>query len=418
MSKNNSCYWSKSRNCNRISFKEIKDIFIIGSCDEDREEYIDIIKKIIQEIGLYPIFAEDLKENNNLDAFCDNICSHIISSRLIINDISAPIREICKKCGTTDFFPSLNVYWEYGYAAGLGKPQIVICDQEQINKIPFDVAGKQIQPYTKETLEEILKPLIENELKNPIPKSRFQVYYSDSERKEISAQEVENIKQELRTSISQNDLKLIFTFFPKFEEPNLFPLDNEMIEFLKLNLPRRVDKKYPVFRGFSNFALKPTYISYISDYIWFGNNIIINSDGIIGYGIYVNGDKALIYGKIKMFPFHEILNCFLAILGYIQRIFEKEQYDDNINLSMDIENISTYRYTVGNLETSAAIYNENIGKFNGNGIRPIKREINLLELKNPNYKIKISKFFFNSILRGFGKTDSDKYEEFLKKMQD
>lgn len=144
MSRYYSCYWSHSRVCTKGLFEDTKDAFIIGSCDQNREEYIEEIKNIIEEVGLNPIFAEDLKENINLDAFCDNICSHIRGSRIIINDISAPLKDICKKCETSDYVPSLNVYWEYGYAAGLGKPQLVICDEEQFDKIPFDVAGKQI----------------------------------------------------------------------------------------------------------------------------------------------------------------------------------------------------------------------------------------------------------------------------------
>ena len=88
---------------------------------------------------------------------------------MIINDISAPLIEVCSKCGTSRFVPSLNVYWEYGYAAGMGKPVIIICDETQFDKIPFDVAGKQIQPYTKETLRDILIPIIKQELEKPIP---------------------------------------------------------------------------------------------------------------------------------------------------------------------------------------------------------------------------------------------------------
>lgn len=79
-----------------------------------------------------------------MDAFCDSICRHIRGSRLIINDISAPLRQVCKECKKNDYVPSLNVYWEYGYAAGLGKTQIVICEENQFDIIPFDVGSKQI----------------------------------------------------------------------------------------------------------------------------------------------------------------------------------------------------------------------------------------------------------------------------------
>jgi len=102
MSRHYSCYWSNSRDCKKGLFEDTKDVFIIGSCDQNREEYIEEIKNIIEEVGLTWIFAEDLEDTNNLDAFCDNICSHIRGSRIIINDISAPLKYICKKCETSD----------------------------------------------------------------------------------------------------------------------------------------------------------------------------------------------------------------------------------------------------------------------------------------------------------------------------
>jgi len=77
-------------------------------------------------------------------------------SRLIINDISAPLRQVCKEPKKNDYVPSLNVYWEYGYAAGLSKTQIVICEENQFDKIPFDGGSKQILKYNTYNLEHVL----------------------------------------------------------------------------------------------------------------------------------------------------------------------------------------------------------------------------------------------------------------------
>lgn len=417
MNRNYPCYWSKSRNCKKRLFEDTKDVFIIGSCDQTREEYIKDIKNLVENLELNPVFAEDLKENNNTDAFCDNICSHIRGSRIIINDISAPLKVMCQICDISDFVPSLNVYWEYGYAAGLSKPQIVICEEEQFNKIPFDVAGKQIQKYTKGTLKDILRPLIEDELKKPVPKSRFSVFTSENRKTEISKLVVEKAKHQLLRRIAENDLTLIFTFYPKYNEKDLFLFDKNMLLFLESNLPRRVDQKYPVFRKLYKFTLSPTFISYISDFKWFGNNILVFKDGIITYGMYINGNEALRYGKLKFFPFYEILNCFLAVLDYIKQIFNYVGYNENIILSMRVENIITYRYTVGELEKAMALRDDSIGRFNASGIGTIEKEIEILKLDNPEYKIEISKIFFNPILRGFGVLDSEKYEDFRKLMK-
>ena len=96
MNRNLPCYWSKSRSCNKSIFEDTENIFIIGSCDTSREKYRERIENLIIKLKMNPIFAENLEENNNMDAFCDSICGHIRGSRLIINDIFAPLRQVCK----------------------------------------------------------------------------------------------------------------------------------------------------------------------------------------------------------------------------------------------------------------------------------------------------------------------------------
>jgi hypothetical protein len=170
MDKNLPCIWSSIRSCHKDLFEDQDKIFIIGSCDPSRKLYIDMISDIIKEYDIEPVFAETLDENNNLDAFCENICSNVRGSRLIINDISAPLRVCCEEHEITEHYPSLNVYWEYGYAAGLGKKQIVICENEQLEELPFDVGSKHIQKYSKQNLRSVLKSLLDLELKKPIIK--------------------------------------------------------------------------------------------------------------------------------------------------------------------------------------------------------------------------------------------------------
>lgn len=112
MKESNNCYWSASRSCNINFYQNEKDIFIIGSNHISRTKYIEKIKEIIaNEFKMNPIFALDLKKNNNLDAFCDNICSNIRSSRLIIVDLSGPLISYCKEHDMKNFQPSTNVYW-------------------------------------------------------------------------------------------------------------------------------------------------------------------------------------------------------------------------------------------------------------------------------------------------------------------
>ncbi len=204
MAKNLPCYWSKVRSCNKDLFEDQDKVFIIGSCDSSRKEYIDIIINLVREYNLEPIFAERLDENNNLDAFCENICSNVRGSRLIINDISAPLKTYCEEHGVEDYCPSLNVYWEYGYAAGLGKRQIVICEEEQLKRLPFDVGSKHIQKYTKETLRDCLKPLLELELSKPSIKEELSPEMLEDIYKKFQSWANNKLEENLSLPINKN----------------------------------------------------------------------------------------------------------------------------------------------------------------------------------------------------------------------
>ena len=158
------CYWSEANACLKELNQNQDDVFIIASNDPNRSEYVELIKKTVGLFKLNPVFAIDLSKNNNRQAFCGNICSYIITSRLIIIDLSGPILPKCEKCSTEYMQFSINVFWEYGYAAGLNKPIIVICDQSQIKDLPFDIFDKHILSYTRASLEEDIGEIIKIKL--------------------------------------------------------------------------------------------------------------------------------------------------------------------------------------------------------------------------------------------------------------
>ncbi|KKL92290.1 hypothetical protein LCGC14_1886160 [marine sediment metagenome] len=196
------CYWSKSSKCIIDLYQNEKDVFIIGSNAEDRREYVEIIKNVIEDFKLNPIFAIDLKDNNNLQAFCNSICTHIRGSRLIIVDLSAPLKLKCDSCETHYLEPSVNVYWEYGYAAGLEKQTIILCEEDQLGEIPFDVIDKHLQPYTKENLHDAVKELINVKLSIPVPKIRHKSKTQEELIKIISTQKDSYFKN-LETEINK-----------------------------------------------------------------------------------------------------------------------------------------------------------------------------------------------------------------------
>lgn len=160
------CYWSNSRSCNIAINKFEGTAFIIASNDPSRIDILNKIKKTVKEFNLDPKFAIELEENNNLTAFCDSICAYIRGSRINIVDLTAPLRQR----GDEDSIyeePSVNVYWEYGYAAGLKKTIILICEEKQADSIPFNILDKQILYYQEDNIEEELGSLLKHKLEHP-----------------------------------------------------------------------------------------------------------------------------------------------------------------------------------------------------------------------------------------------------------
>ncbi len=157
------CPWSPNASCNTELFSDPNSAFIIGSNSTDRREYIEMIKEVINEFNLEPNFALDLNQYNGKQAFCTHICSQIRKSRIIVADLSGS----SIKCKETNILFSANVFWEYGYAAALEKDPIIIFDESQ--SIPFDVADKNTESYNEKSLKDLLRPVIEQRLRNSIP---------------------------------------------------------------------------------------------------------------------------------------------------------------------------------------------------------------------------------------------------------
>ncbi|MFX1238562.1 MAG: hypothetical protein ACFE8P_12685, partial [Promethearchaeota archaeon] len=167
------CYWTPSATCRVALGSEPNKIFIIGSNATDRREYIEKIMNSISSLELEPRFALDLKRNNGYYAFCRNICTEIRSCRFVVADLSGSrvSKSMGCKCGECqseecevqfDYQFSTNVFWEYGYASGMKKRILLICDENQ--HPPFDVCEKDIEYYNSENLEEMLTELLNNEL--------------------------------------------------------------------------------------------------------------------------------------------------------------------------------------------------------------------------------------------------------------
>lgn len=95
------------------------------------------------------------------------------NSGMIIDDITQSIREA--SVIIADVTPdNANVFYEIGFAHGIGKPTILLCDRKR-DKLPFDIAGFRTLYYTnsiggKRAVEEGLRKHLAN-----IATPRFQV---------------------------------------------------------------------------------------------------------------------------------------------------------------------------------------------------------------------------------------------------
>ncbi len=173
------CYWTKDSYCSLEINQNADEIFIIGSCDPSRERYINTIKDVVEnDYKMKAIFAEDLSQHNGYKAFCSNICSPIISSTLVIIDLSAPNKAItCSNCERSMevIQQSVNVYWEYGYACGLAKRTLLLIEESQIRTMPFDGADTQVEPYNINDLREKLRKMISIKLKESFPPKKYKI---------------------------------------------------------------------------------------------------------------------------------------------------------------------------------------------------------------------------------------------------
>lgn len=128
-------------------FEQLKDAgilskkcFVAMSCSENMSEiYKQGIKKAVIEAGYEPIFIE--KEEHN-EKICDLIIAEIRACKFLIADVTGQRQ---------------NVYYEAGFAHGLGRDVIWTCKQDEIEKAHFDT--RQYNHITWENAEDLKKKL-------------------------------------------------------------------------------------------------------------------------------------------------------------------------------------------------------------------------------------------------------------------
>jgi nucleoside 2-deoxyribosyltransferase len=94
--------------------------------------YVDGISPAISDCGFTPMRIDNKEHNNKID---EEIISEIRRSRFIVADFTCGAIEAN---GRLNFIPRGGVYYEAGFAQGLGIPVIWTCRKDQILDIHFD----------------------------------------------------------------------------------------------------------------------------------------------------------------------------------------------------------------------------------------------------------------------------------------
>lgn len=120
-----------------------KKCFIAMAFDDETKRVREAIKQAILDTGFDPIIIDEkhLSSDNTIN---DAIISNLRSSKFCIADFTLHRN---------------GVYFESGFALGLGKPVIYLCRKDEFEKAHFDI--KPLQHIIYETEDELTKKLID-----------------------------------------------------------------------------------------------------------------------------------------------------------------------------------------------------------------------------------------------------------------
>lgn len=132
--------WSRIAELETATVAESNEVFVAMWFDEAVVDvYRKAIAKAIEDTGFVPIRV-DFEEYN--EKICDRIIADIKKSRFVICDFTGHRG---------------GVYFEAGYAMGLGKPVIWTCREDEIGKIHFDT--RQYNHVTWQDADELYEKL-------------------------------------------------------------------------------------------------------------------------------------------------------------------------------------------------------------------------------------------------------------------
>ncbi len=118
---------------------------------EVAQAYAQGISPAIRDAGYIPMRIDQKEHNNKID---DEIIAEIRRSRFLVADFTCGLVETE---GTQTAIPRGGVYYEAGFAQGLGIPVIWCCREDHINHVHFDT--RQFNHITWSTPQELREKL-------------------------------------------------------------------------------------------------------------------------------------------------------------------------------------------------------------------------------------------------------------------
>ena len=119
---------------------ESKKIFVAMWFDASMSVFEKAIEEAIQDAGFECRVIKNIEHNNDI---CDEIVAEIRNSRFVVADFTAGRCKKCDFCGENTTCRNMvrqrgGVYFEAGFALGLGIPVIWTVRESQLNDIHFD----------------------------------------------------------------------------------------------------------------------------------------------------------------------------------------------------------------------------------------------------------------------------------------
>jgi len=339
----------------------------------------------VESKGFAPRFATDLQEFNGYAAFCTNICSEIRKSRLVIVDLSGEKlyrREGCKcsECDiedchiSSDLLFSMNVYWEYGHASALNKRTILLCDETHY--LPFNVAGKHYEGYSRETLESKLTSLLEIERNRVSPEVQESHEYIDSSEDLLTIRA--KFRNDIVSAIQNTDLDIFIDVKPLNLRHELF--NQTDYQALKEHIMRDL-RIGPLIDSISHATLFGELIGTREglkhiDNVPMGGSIIISRMGNV---IYFWHDKKEHHDEWLQTTYISVylLTFFTFLRGFFQRV----DYTRRVSIQISIAKLEGWKYS----PEPSFMPDRHPYRFENSSFTPITFEIDTEELANNSF---------------------------------